>query len=254
MVDMHMQAEWKAQLAISGPVAVDRPLTLSVKKGMRHPFWTTVKIINKRPGVQAEVVAKATTLEDANDAAVYFVGQMLDVLCLRLDLPLHVSLSGPEFRPLPSHVRRIVEKREWETAFRLGREYGLDRPAFSRALSWYRKGLISEDPIDKLIAYWVSLETVGAKHARKTERTQKGAINQVCDCFDQLWGAIESWKVIPNEVKWVNTFHEVRNAVAHGGRPVNVETIREISHYLPKLRELAHTFLTDWEQRGRNPR
>lgn len=252
-MDTFEEAEWKVELAISGPIAVNGPLSLNVQKGMDHPFWTTVKLINKHPGVQAEVVARARTPEDANDAAVYFVGQMLDVLCLRLDLPLHVSLSGPEFRLLPTHVKRIVDQREWEAAFRDGREYGLRWAAFSRALSWYRKGLTSENPIDKLIAFWVAIEVVGAKHARKNEKTDMGAINKICDCFDQLWGSVESWKVIPNQAQWVNKFHDMRNEIAHGARRVDVETVREISPALPKLRELAQAFLSDWEHEKSSP-
>lgn len=246
-MDRHRIPEWNVQLAISGPVAVKERLELDVQKGMDHPFWTRVKLINKQPGVQAEVVARATTIEEANDAAVYFVGQMLDVLCLWLDLPLHLSLSGPDFRPLPGHVKRLVEKDEWERAFRRGREYGLQWPAYSRALSWYRKGLVSEDPIDKLLAFWNSLEVLGSKHARKTERTEKGAINQVCDCFDQIWKSVGSWRVIPDEAERVNAFYELRIGVAHGARRVDVETIREIALQLPKLKELAHAFLSDWE-------
>lgn len=242
-------SEWEVKLAISGPIAVSRNLQISVEKG-HLPFMTTVKLKNVKQGVEAEVIAIAKTPEEANDVAVYFVGQMLDVLSLRLDLPLYLSLFSPEFRPLNMHVKRRVEEREWREVFRLGRDYGMHRSTFSRALSWYRKGLISEDPIDKLIALWLSLEVVGSKYAHDNERTRKGSKNKVLDCFDQLWGTTDKWKIIPNNSAWIDKIYTLRNHIAHGAMPVDVEAIKEITSELPKLRELAHTFLIDWESQG----
>jgi hypothetical protein len=244
-------AEWEVDLAIFGAITVSTHLEIDAQKGRNHPFWTKVKLKRAAQGTQATVVARAATPEEANDAAVYFVGQMLDVLCLRLDLPLYVSLSSPEFRPLSKHVKRRVNIQEWSEAFRLGREYGIERRTFSRALSWYRKGLISEDPIDKLMAFWLSLEVVGVKYTRNNDRTQGNKTkNKILDCFDQLWGTTENWRIIPNEPSWVDKFHEKRNGIAHGYLAVEVETIKEIAFMLPKLQKLAHAFLVDWEQTG----
>lgn len=85
--------------------------------------------------------------------------------------------------------------------------------------------------------------------ARKTEKTSRGAINQVCDCFNQLWGDVADWKVIPNKASYVNDFHEIRNGIAHGYTSVDVETVRRISHYLYMIQNLATTFLSDWERK-----
>lgn len=250
---MPIHGEWEVRLAISGPIAVRRPITLSVEKGYHYPFWTTVKIAKAPQGVLVDIIARAYTQREANDSAVYFVGQMLDVLCLQTDLPLYLSLEGIQFRSLDTNTRRLIEPQEWDEAFRLGRDYGIARPTFSRALSWYRKGLTSEDPIDKFLAFWSSLEGVSAKFARANGRTRQGAINQICDCFNQLWNNVEYWHVIPNDAQWVNRFHERRNGISHGFITVNVETIQEIASELPKLQELAFAFLTDWQDHGPNP-
>jgi len=250
---MPRYGEWSVELTVSGSIAVARSLNLNVEKGSRRPFWTTAKIKKATQGVVIEVVVKARTQEDANDSAVYFVGQTLDMLSLWLNLPIFLSLSGTQFKIVETHVRRIVEEREWSEAFKLGREYGITRPVFSRALGWYRKGLTSEDPIDKFIAFWSSLEGVGSKCARKTTKTKSGAINQICDCFDQIWGDVSHWRVIPNEAQAVNRFHEIRNGIAHGFMAVEVENIREITSHVPKLRELTRTFLRDWEDHKKEP-
>jgi hypothetical protein len=243
----HSNTEWKVELAISGPISVKTRLTLSVEKGHNLPFWTTVDLKNSPHGIIAEVNARAETDNEANDAAVFFIGQMLDLMCLRLNSPLYVSLFGAQFRPINTNVKRIIDEEKWKEAFRLGREYGIARPVFSRALSWYRKGLTSEDPIDQLIAYWSCLEGIGAQFARRNDRTRNGAINQICDCFDQLWEGTANWKVIPNEAQRINQYHRFRNGISHGFMPVYPDSLRQIAEQLPVLRALVHAFLSDWE-------
>jgi hypothetical protein len=243
---MPTRGEWDVELTVTGPITVRQPLQLNVEKGTRRPFSTTARIRRTSGGVNITVIVRAPDLEEADDAAIYFVGQTLDVLSLNLNLPIALSLSGSHYKPAEPHAKRIVTEAEWSDAFHFGREYGIERPVFSRALSWFRKGLTSEDPIDKLIAWWSSIEGPGSKFARSTPRTQKGAVNQVCDCFDQVWENVGTWKVIPNEAQWVNRFHEARSAIAHGFIPVDIENVREIAALLPKLRELAHAFLSDW--------
>ena len=240
--------EWDVELAISGPVSVANPFTRNVQKG--REFWTPVTIKNVPEGVRLTIVARAQDEQSANDTAVYFVGKMLDVLGLHLDLPLHLSLFEQRFKPISGHVKCRVPKTEWLEDFELGRRYQKDRRYFSRSIAWYRKALVSEDPIDKLLAFWSALEGLGSKYARPTERTQQGIINKICDCFEQLWGDVANWKVIPGDADVVNQFFVDRNGIAHGFMDVDVDAIRQILDKLPKYRELVHTFLTYWEQQG----
>jgi hypothetical protein len=240
-------AEWNIKLAISAPITIKHPLNLDVEKGSHNSFWTKVKVKKATQGVWIEVVARASSQEEANDAAVFFIGQMLDLLSLWIDLPLYLSLFDEKFRSVDTRVQRFVKEDEWSQAFRLSRNYALHRRAYSRALSWYRKGLISEDPIDKFLAFWSSIESVSSASARDNERTRRGIINKICDCFDQLWKDCSSWKVIPNDAPWINRFQETRNGISHGFIVVNIDTIKQISIQLPKLHQLAHTFLSDWE-------
>lgn len=241
--------EWEVTLTISGPITVERPLSISVQKGHERPFWTNLKLRKAPQGVKAEIVAKAVNQEEASDAAIYFVGQAIDVLSLHTQLPLYVSHSRGSFQIGDSYVKKLIPEQEWRDSFRLGREYGATDVVLSRALSWFRKGMTSEDPIDKFLAFWSSIEGVGSARAQKTERTSRGAVNQVCDCFDQLWGGVASWKVIPNAAEYVNDFHETRNGIAHGYISVDVETVRRISHNLYLIQSLAAVFLSDWEQK-----
>ena len=246
-------AEWEVELAISGAITLDRnSLILDVLKGELAPFTTTATLTRNSQGIRCVLIARSFDEVNANDAAVYFVGQALDVLSLRFNTPLYINLFRPEFRSLAGHVKRRMTEFDWLEAFRLGREYSLYRHYFSRAISWYRKGLVSDDPIDKVIAFWSALESVGSNFYRKTERTSKGIINQICDCFDQLWESADHWKVIPNNAKVVDSFHEFRNGFSHGFLRVDVETIRNVVDQLPLYQDLVHEFLINWERDGRD--
>jgi hypothetical protein len=243
--------EWEVELAISGAITVEERVSdLFVEKGESNPFTTRVTLSRASHGVRCVLKARAYTQENASDAAAYFVGQALDVLSLRFDTPLYLNLFRPEFRQLPDHVRRIVKENEWADAFHFGREYGMNRRVFSRAISWYRKGLVSEDPIDQIIAFWSALEGIGANFHCVTKRNKTGIINQVCDCLQQLWGPPNKWKIIPDNANAINKFHDYRNGFSHGFKPVNVETIREVVADIPQYQKLVHTFLVDWELQG----
>jgi len=243
--------EWEVETAISGPITVgERSLELQVEKGEQNPFTTTVTISKASHGCRCVLIARAFDQQNANDAAVYFVGQALDVLSLRLRTPLYLNMFRPKFRSTANHVKRFVTREELFDAFTDGRNISIHRRYLSRAISWYRKGQVSEVPIDRLIAFWSALEAIGSNHFRHTPRTERGAVNQVCDCFDQLWGPVTEWKVIPNQPEVINQFHNYRNDIAHGIRRVDIETIREVVGYLALYENLAHQFLLDWMQNG----
>lgn len=241
-------AEWSVKLAISGPISVKSLVSISVEKGFNNPFMTTVKIRPATHGIRVELIARADNQSEANDAAVFFVGQMIDHLSFQLNLPLSVSLYGEQFQSgLSGNVHRIVSRDEFIEAFTTSRQFGENRRVLMRALGWYRKGITSEDPIDKFIAFWGSLEGFGSESHRRNEATARGSINQICDCFDQVWGNVIHWKIIPNEANKINRFGEIRNGIAHGFVPVTIETIREINRELPIIQELSYQFLNDWQ-------
>lgn len=244
---------WRVKLAVSGAITIAENLTLSVEKQTNYSsFMTAVAIKRATHGVEIHLDALATNREEANEVAIYFVGQTLDVLGLYLDEPLYLSFSGTGFRAVDTNAKRIVLEQEWEDAFKRSRDYGQKRLFFSRALSWYRKGLTSDDLIDKLFAFWVSLEIIGNKFHTKTPKTKGDgkSKNRVLNCFDQIWGSSETWKVVTNDTKWIDDIHELRNKVVHGGMTVEPETIKLIAQRISRLQALASKFLLDWESHG----
>ena len=197
------------------------------------------------------LIARASSLRGAEDAASYFVGQALDVLALRINLPMKIGVEIPS-RPhnQPTPTRRIISQGMWEEAFTLGRQYSLNRPVFSRALSWYRKGLIGENPIDELLSYWLSIETIAEKYHTIIRQPRIGMDKKVISLFKILWGNSESWEVIPNQPEIVTQFKNDRNDIAHGNIKVDINQLRRFMDVLPLYQDIAYAFVCTWEEAG----
>ena len=245
--------EWQVTLAISGPITVNQKIRFNTEKGFDDPFWSNIQITAVQHGVKMDIVARADNQEEANEAALYFAGQALDYLCLTINLPLYVSQSGTQFKPLNENVKRILTREDWINSFRQAREIAIYRRTLSRSLSWYRKGMVSEDPIDSFLSYWSSLESIGSRFAEDNPRTRSGIINRICNCFDQRWGSCNEWKIIPSSSDKLNYFHHLRNGIAHGFISVDIDTIKVISTELAIIKNLSYEFLQDWKSRGVDP-
>jgi hypothetical protein len=82
-------------------------------------------------------------------------------------------------------TRRRIEYFEVEKAFHEAHRHAVNNPPFLRGLGWYRKGLYTEDPFDKYLAFWNAIEIVASKYYRyipgiDIDRAKKGAKNQIC--------------------------------------------------------------------------
>lgn len=85
---------WEVDLFIDGPISVKRQLNLNVAKGFRlvDQFYSDVELRKSGSGVFAIVTARADTQRLARKAALFFFGQMLDVLAVQTTQPLYISL------------------------------------------------------------------------------------------------------------------------------------------------------------------
>ena len=188
----------------------------------------------------------------AYKAAVFFFGQMVDALTLAVNRPMYLSLTERERSYGQRHdVRRVIESDQIEHAF--SGTYSLARgsPSFLRSLGWYRKGLTTEDPLDKFLAFWNAIEIVASKYYHYVpsidkERAKKGSKNQVWACFEALWGQCSDWPVIPGQTKWIDESYAVRLDVAHGVAFINIHKVGEVAERLPVIEDLCYRFLKGW--------
>jgi len=236
---------WDVTLEVVGPVKVSRSLNMLQAKGFdtNDQFYSDVLIKSSRNGLTANITAYAPTAEIAYKAALYFFGNMIDVLCFKIDVPLNLyHITANSIGGVGYPIKRILDSHTIEESFRTAREYSIDenKSTLLRAMGWYRKGLTSSDPIDKFLAFWNVIQSLGAKFHTPTERTTNGAINQIFQCFIDYFGDQASWGL---EDRWINTMHDMRNRLAHGGITVDIHTIEDVAGKNEVLRTQANFLL-----------
>jgi hypothetical protein len=241
---------WEVKLSVDGSIKVYKTINFSVLKGFHldQPFYSDIILHNSNAGIDAYITAFALTDELANKAALIFFGQMLDALALNINQPLYLRLSEHELRGKTNYtVRRLVEEREWREAFYVANRLSEAEPTFLRALGWYRKGLFSEDPFDKFLAFWNSIEVTASKYHPQTPRAQNGSKSQIWECFKLLWGEGDNWpNVIRGEEGWIDENYETRKNIAHGIASVSIHDVENVLLKLNKIKILSQEFLTEW--------
>jgi len=248
---------WQVDLYVDGPVSIRRRLHTVQQKSFRtdNPFYSDIEIQPIPSGLRATATARATDVELAYKAAVFFFGRMLDVLTLQINRPMYLSLGeGERTRGGRHDVRRLVEQQELEEAFREARRLETTRQSFLRALGWYRKGLCGDDPFDKFLAFWNSIEAVASKYYQHIptidqERARKGSKSQFWECFKALWGSPEEWPVIAGQTDWIDKSYDTRIGIAHGVTAIDVHTVAEVVGRLKTIEGVAYAFLRGWHDR-----
>lgn len=248
---------WEVALYVEGPITVRRRVLTTQQKGFRvdDPFYSDIEIMGLPTGLKATVTARAPDQAVAYKAAVFFFGHMLDALTLAINQPLYLSLiQGERTHAQRQDVRRRIEQNEFEDAFREAHDLSRGSPSFLRSLGWYRKGLTTDDPLDKFLAFWNAIEIVAGKYYRYVPcidkgRAQNGSKSQVWECFKALWGQCEEWPTIPGQTKWIDESYSVRLDVAHGVAFIDVHKVGEVAERLPAIERVCFNFLSGWRER-----
>ncbi|WP_169980519.1 methylamine utilization protein MauJ [Tautonia rosea] len=248
---------WEVVLYVDGPATVHRRVRTTQQKGFRvhDPFYSDIEIMGIPSGLKTTVTARAPDDVVAYKAAVFFFGHMLDALTLAVNHPMYLSLTERERMPAQRHVvRQVIEPEQFESAFSEAHQLARGSPSFLRSLGWYRKGLTTDDPLDRFLAFWNAIEIVASKYYRYVpsidmERAKKGSKNQVWACFEALWGPCAAWPVIAGRDKWIDESYAVRLDVSHGVAFIDVHKVAEVANRLPAIEEVCYRFLHDWRER-----
>ncbi|WP_394556288.1 methylamine utilization protein MauJ [Priestia aryabhattai] len=225
------------------------------KKGIQKmdPFFSDIRIRNFNEGLIINITANAPTSKLANNAALVFVGQMLDCLIIAIGegLPIFLSFDGKSITRTARerHIKRIVTEEELKWAFKESRTLSTNEPVFLKAYSWYRKGLYTEDPFDKFLAFYNTIELISSKYHPKNEASTKGSKSQMWECFKEIWGEYTEWPVyIQGNKSWIDYNYETRKDIAHGLAIVNVEEIDRVTSMIDTIQNVAFIFLRDWKR------
>lgn len=242
-------AIWVVDLFIKGPVALARGTSLTQPKGInpRRQFYSDIAVHNALGGLRLSVTVRARESNLARKAALVFVGETLDALAADINVPLAVCLTGSREGPRePQSVKRVVLHEELMRAFARARWLAEQQPLFLRALSWFRKGLTTEDPLDQFFAFWLSLEIVAENYHPQLPEAQKGTKSRVWESFKNVWGEVDAWPIIKGQKCWIDENHEQRVSIAHGTVPVDVDAIERAAAKTEVIAAVAHRFLADW--------
>lgn len=241
---------WDVVISVYGPVSLDKEFTLNVRKELEHPdaFYSHVRINSSEYGFNAIVSAFAPNSELAESAAILWFGRMLDFLCLKLNLPLQIDFSESSLEMKnQTKVRRRIDHTDFANAFRESRILSISETVFSRGLSWFRKGKYSQDPFDKYLAFWNSIETIASYYNKKKDVCKgKGTICHTWECFKHVWGECEDWEFIGGQKDWIDESNRTRVSIAHGTIPIEIDSIQQIVSKIPEVEKVAHKFLNDY--------
>lgn len=242
---------FNVELLVYGSIAVKRVIQFSTEKelDLGNVFRSDISIKPHKQGFVISTTVFTADQDRAYKVALLFIGKMLDILAIRTNSPLNVSLN--QYRQIESgnNIRAVINREEFIHCFRVARDLNLNQNKLLRAFSWYRKGLYTEDPFDKFLAFWNAISVIGDGYCNDNERTRQGIINKIWDCFITLWGECANWEYINGNDRWVNDNNDIRNKIAHGGVTVDIQYVEDVISQLPIVQNVAYKLLQQWAER-----
>lgn len=250
----HGRTIWEVDLEVIGDINVENSIEFKHQKGFDlDQFYSKVKIRTASYGITASVTAYAPNGKLAYEAALLYFGKMINVLSFEINVPLELKLlAGESSHYRNNNIRRIVKKNEFIDAFGKSRRLEECDEVVLKALSWFSKGRISQNPFDKFVAFWMVIEILGCKYYTETERTkgEAKAKNKIYQCFIDNFGKVDTWG-LPD--KWIDQMYELRNKIVHGGLPINIDSIMDIQKYLMPIEQRSYILLKQYMEVSKHP-
>jgi hypothetical protein len=249
---------WDITLNVYGPITVKKKFNFSQRKDINfnQKLYSDIEVTkNGNYGITLTLTAFAAEQHVARRAALYFCGQALDVLSVMINLPTVLTLiDGKNYIPKVQNERRRLTEDEIANAFITARVWVLTEPTFLRAVGWYRKGLYTEDPFDKFLAFYNSIETLCTKYNPTPNNcNNRGSKCHIWETFKSVWGECSDWPVIPGQNLWIDNNYEIRKDIAHGIASIDVEVVENVSEKIDTIKQVAYRLIIDWKQDKLNP-
>ncbi len=243
---------FEVELSVSGSITTPkRAINFNTDKELNlgRIFRSDISIQKQLQGFKISTTVYTINQDRASKVALLFIGRMLDVLSMRTNLSLNISSIDYRHIPTSSSPKALNDEDEFRFCFEHARILNLQEDRLLRAFSWYRKGLYTEDPFDKFLAFWNSICVIADAYCEDTPRTRMGIINKIWSCFTTLWGPSSNWQYINGNERWINNNNEIRNMIAHGGVAVDIDYVENIINELDAVQNVAYKFLLQWADR-----
>lgn len=204
--------------------------------------------INLHTGLNITADVKADSEEEARDISKNHVESLLNLIsfstlahCDAATLVSIISITDKETYPFSYHVYpfseqeivsglRIIDRPTFETVFEAYDKSSYE-PRTLRALTWLRKGIGEENPVDQFICYWTALEVIKGILRRKLQ-------HQIRNPGE--WAGIKA--ILTNKLSYQD-FDAIKNArrrLFHGGKEedkLDDDFVRKIKTYLEPVRK-----------------
>ncbi|QAS52322.1 methylamine utilization protein MauJ [Halobacillus litoralis] len=224
---------WEIDFDVIGPITIKDEINIRQEKGFdQHQFYSDIKLKKSTYGIRATITAYADNINIAETVAYVYFGRMRDVLSLENEVPIQLYKHEESFNNKRNFVsRRLLNKSDIVTAFKMAREFEVEQPKLLRSIGWYSKGKMPQNTFDKFLAFWNVIEILGKEFHTETDRTN-GTKNKIYQCFLDYFGDMDEWD-LPN--RWIDDMYEKRNQIVHGGEDPTIEAINVISELVPLL-------------------
>lgn len=189
--------------------------------------------------------------EPSSGFAEYLLNQSLDILSLRSASPFQCVIQGvTDDVPIESSETHpagaILTINDIDQSVRIGMLLYTFEDALLKALSWYRRGISTADPVLAFLAIWNSLETVSVKYHAQSEETVGKSKKQIFQLLtDHLSkSGFQFFKPKTEELwEWIAASYEHRKDLAHGLRALSPSSNEELRRALPRLKSVVTAIL-----------
>lgn len=229
---------WEIDFDVVGPITILNEISFQQEKGFsQHQFYSNIILRKSTYGLKATITAYADNMSIAETVAYVYFGRMRDVLSLENDIPIQLYKDEGIFSTQRNFVsRRLLNKSDIVSAFKMARRFECEQPKLLRAIGWYSKGKLSQNTFDQFLAYWNVIEILSKEFHTRTERTQIGIKNQIYQCFMDHFGEEGNWEL---PTSWINDMYDKRNEIVHGGEDTTLEAINLVSELVPLLEQTS---------------
>jgi len=239
------QPIWVFDIGVHGPFVMQGRFLLDEVDAFLpdEPFFLHVEVKSAPHGAQLSCKVTAETGVLAQQLALVYVDQWLDVLSAQSNLPLFSSRQ--EARPFGRDrfpMKRALEKHEWQNAFRETHHFRAQEGDFLRALGLYRKALCEENPIER---YGLFCEAILQAAPAEQDHSAAALQRHVLALCTGLWGEISSW---PDFLRGDKALHGLLSPYLQRSTaaPLLPSAMNKWIDKLPQIHRLAHTFLAAW--------
>jgi hypothetical protein len=213
----------------------------------------------QRGANNVDYYVQASSPEMAWRVAVVYLGQICDLLSAVTKCPVDFCRQEDDLRDARARmlghgtsVERVLTRSEWDWITGNLAHLRSRHKRYLIAASWYRKGLLNNDALDRFSCFWRSVEKTSAHYSDKTqmdEENKRRPKAQIKQLIKQLFPA-DAPECVKTFVQQVDGLYQLRNDVAHGNKAILPELIEQCDIAASQTEQAAFRILETMRHAG----